>query len=79
MKRKMVLDIKNLGLNLKNAREGAGISQSELVKEISDTYGVGWTTATISRWETGKVLMDLDNLVIYSEYFNIPIEQLIYN
>jgi DNA-binding helix-turn-helix protein len=79
MKRKPLIDLKRLGKNLKNAREGAGISQSELVKEISDTYGVGWTTATISRWETGKVLMDLDNLVIYSEYFNIPIEQLIYN
>lgn len=79
MKTKMILDVKKLGLNLKNAREGAGISQSQLVTEISDTYGVGWTTATISRWETGKVLMDLDNLVIYSEYFNIPIEQFIYS
>ena len=34
MKTKMILDIKKLGLNLKNAREEAGISQANFVKEI---------------------------------------------
>lgn len=79
MKTKMILDIKKLSLNLKKLRTDSGFSQRELAEKMGQLYGATWNKAMISKWESGKTLMDLTNLVIYSKYFDVKIDTLLYD
>ena len=78
MKRKMVLDIKNLGLNLKKLRTDSDFSQRELAEKMGELYGLTWNKAMISKWESGKTSMNLENLVAYGKYFDVKIDELLY-
>jgi DNA-binding helix-turn-helix protein len=78
MKTKMILDIKKLGKNLKKLRTDSDFSQRELAEKMGQLYGVTWNKAMISKWESGKTLMNLENLVAYSKYFDIKIDKLLY-
>lgn len=79
MKTKMVLDIKKLGLNLKKLRTDSEFSQRELAEKMGQLYGATWNKAMISKWESGKTVMNLENLVIYSKYFDVKIDTLLYD
>lgn len=78
MKTKMILDIKKLGKNLKKLRIDSDFSQRELAEKMGQVYGVTWNKAMISKWESGKTLMELKNLVVYSKYFDVKIDKLLY-
>lgn len=78
MKRKMVLDIKKLGKNLKKLRIDSDFSQRELAEKMGQLYGLTWNKAMISKWESGKTVMNLENLVAYSKYFDVKIDKLLY-
>ena len=78
MKTKMILDIKKLGKNLKKLRIDSDFSQRELAGKMGQLYGVTWNKAMISKWESGKTVMNLENLVAYSKYFDVKIDTLLY-
>lgn len=78
MKTKMILDIKKLGKNLKKLRTDSDFSQRELAGKMGQLYGVTWNKAMISKWESGKTVMNLENLVAYSKYFDVKIDTLLY-
>ena len=78
MKTKMILDIKKLGKNLKKLRIDSDFSQRELAEKMGQLYGVTWNKAMISKWESGKTVMNLENLVAYSKYFDVKIDTLLY-
>ena len=78
MKTKMILDIKKLGKNLKKLRTDSDFSQRELAEKMGQLYGVTWNKAMISKWESGKTVMNLENLVAYSKYFDVKIDKLLY-
>ena len=78
MKTKMILDIKKLGKNLKKLRIDSDFSQRELAEKMGQLYGLTWNKAMISKWESGKTVMNLENLVAYSKYFDVKIDILLY-
>lgn len=78
MKTKIFLDIKKLGKNLKKLRTDSGFSQRELAEKMGQLYGLTWNKAMISKWESGKTVMNLENLVAYSKYFDVKIDKLLY-
>ena len=78
MKTKMILDIKKLGKNLKKLRIDSDFSQRELAEKMGQLYGLTWNKAMISKWESGKTVMNLENLVAYSKYFDVKIDKLLY-
>ena len=78
MKTKMILDIKKLGKNLKKLRTDSDFSQRELAEKMGQLYGVTWNKAMISKWQSGKTLMNLENIVVYSKYFDVKIDKLLY-
>ena len=78
MKTKMILDIKKLGKNLKKLRTDSDFSQRELAEKMGQLYGLTWNKAMISKWESGKTVMNLENLVAYSKYFDVKIDKLLY-
>lgn len=77
MKTKMILDIKKLGKNLKKLRIDSDFSQRELAEKMGQLYGLTWNKAMISKWEAGKTLMNLENLVAYGKYFDVKIDTLL--
>ncbi|MCF6515592.1 helix-turn-helix domain-containing protein [Lactobacillus sp. S2-2] len=60
-----------LAEQLKNKREEKGLSQNELANRLH------LTRQTISRWETGKTVPNLDTLVQLSDELNISLDQLL--
>ena len=53
-----------------------GLTMSELAAVFNQKY-FETTPATISNWEKGKSIPDLDNLTILSEFFGVPIEEIL--
>ena len=45
---------------------------------MGQLYGLTWNKAMISKWESGKTVMNLENLVAYSKYFDVKIDKLLY-
>lgn len=78
MERKPLIDLKRLGKNLKKLRTDSDFSQRELAENMGKFYGVTWNKVMISKWESGKTLMKLENIVVYSQYFNVKIDKLLY-
>ena len=62
-----------VGTNLRVLRKRKNLSQEELAAQ----YHV--TRQTISNWESGKSQIELETLIALSEFFAVPIEQLIYD
>lgn len=61
------------GENLKKVREAAGISQYVLAQHL------GVHPMTISGWERGVRLPDIETVVKIAEYFNVPTDFLLGN
>lgn len=67
-----VIDMINTGKNIKYLREKAGISVNEL-QEI-----LGFTTPqAIYKWQWGKTLPDIENLLLMSKLFNVKVEDVL--
>lgn len=59
------MDQKKIGAFMKNLRKEKGVTQETL----AETLGV--TGRTISRWETGSNMPDLDILIQIADYYNV--------
>ncbi len=63
----------NFSEKLKEIRKKEGISQEQLAERI------GVTRQAITKWETGKGLPDIENMVIIAEIFKMTIDELLMN
>ncbi|MBD5510805.1 MAG: helix-turn-helix transcriptional regulator [Lachnospiraceae bacterium] len=63
----------NFSEKLKEIRKKEGISQEQLAEKI------GVTRQAITKWETGKGLPDVENMVIIAEIFKTTIDELLMN
>ncbi|MDE6742540.1 MAG: helix-turn-helix domain-containing protein [Lachnospiraceae bacterium] len=61
----------NFSEKLKEIRKKEGISQEQLAERI------GVTRQAITKWETGKGLPDIENMVIIAEIFKTTIDELL--
>ena len=59
--------METIGQRLATARRDRNLSQENMGKEI------GVERSTISKWETGKAYPSVEQLLMISQYFNIPI------
>lgn len=65
------MDQKKVGEFLSQLRKEKGLSQKGLAEKI------GVTDKTVSRWETGSYMPDIDTLAALSEFYNVLINELI--
>lgn len=61
----------NFSQKLKDIRKKEGISQEQLAERI------GVTRQAITKWETGKGLPDVENMIIIAEIFKTTIDELL--
>ena len=61
-----------VGISISAARKAAGLSQEALASRLHVTR------QTISNWEVGKSMPDIDSLKLLAEALSVPVEQLIY-
>ncbi|MBD5132553.1 MAG: helix-turn-helix transcriptional regulator [Clostridiales bacterium] len=61
----------NYGEALRAQRETAGLSTVELAKQIGTSH------QNISRWESGKVLPNIDFCVKLADFYGITVDELI--
>ena len=62
---------KKMGAFLKTLRKENNLTQEQLAEAL------GVSNRTISRWETGNNIPDLDMLIILADYFEVEIKELI--
>ena len=60
------------GKNIKKYRSEKGINQDQLAEQLHVTR------QAVSNWETGKTQPDIETLTALAEYFEISVEDLIY-
>lgn len=58
----------NLGEKIKSYRIKKNISQVELAKKLLVSR------QTVSNWENGRTRPDMENLILISKYFDIPLD-----
>lgn len=63
-----IMDYSIMGKKLKEVRDKSGLT----MEEFGRLFGAG--RVTVSRWEKGKKVPDLDTLIKISEKFNRPID-----
>ena len=63
--------VNNIGKNIVDLRKQKGISQKEITK-ICNT-----SLTSVSHWENGIDVPDLDTLILLADYFNITLDELI--
>ncbi|MBO4759774.1 MAG: helix-turn-helix transcriptional regulator [Spirochaetaceae bacterium] len=70
--KKPVLDLEATGKNIKSLRTCAGISIKTMQALFSFPY-----PQSIYNWESGKNMPTIDNLIVLSELFGVPIEKIV--
>lgn len=65
------MDTVKIGVLLKELRKEHGLTQEQLAEKL------GVTNRTVSRWETGNNMPDLDILIELSEFYQIDIKELL--
>ncbi len=65
------LTLQNLGEILKEQREKLGLSQSMVAKKINTSH------QNISRWESGKILPNIDFCIKLADLYNISLDELV--
>lgn len=65
-------NVEEVGARLKGLREDKRMSQYELAEAI------GISRESIARYETGKRGITVEVLDIYSDYFNVSVEYIMY-
>ena len=66
----MGVDHMQLGEKIKHLRQSNKISQSDLAKSLHVSY------QAISNWERNKSYPDKENIIMISNLFNIPLDEL---
>lgn len=66
------IDMKATGENIKNLRMLFGMS----VKDLQEIFGFG-TPQAIYKWQRGKALPTLDNLVVFATVFSVSMDEII--
>lgn len=66
------MDQKKIGSFLKDLRKDKDITQEQLAEEL------GVSGRTISRWETGSNMPDLDVLIQIATYYDVEIREILY-
>ncbi|MBR3165247.1 MAG: helix-turn-helix transcriptional regulator [Lachnospiraceae bacterium] len=67
-----VIDVTATGKNITRLRKSAGLS----VKDVQDVFGFG-TPQAIYKWQNGTSLPTVDNLVMLSGLFDVPIDDIL--
>ena len=67
----MLIKAEDLGLMIKNLREKANLTQKDLADKLSISF------QAVSKWEKGECYPDLSQVVALSEFFKVPINQLL--
>ncbi|MBR3308949.1 MAG: helix-turn-helix transcriptional regulator [Lachnospiraceae bacterium] len=67
-----VIDVAATGKNITRLRKSAGLS----VKDVQDVFGFG-TPQAIYKWQNGTSLPTVDNLVMLSGLFDVPIDDIL--
>lgn len=65
------VDLELTGRRIKELREKRHFTQ----KDVADYFG--YSTVAVSRWETGKTVPKVDNLLALSWLFKVPMEEII--
>lgn len=65
------MDQIKIGLYIKELRKEKGLTQEQLAEHF------GISRRTVSRWETGSNLPDLDLLVELADYYNVELRELL--
>lgn len=65
------MDQKKIGSFLKELRKEKGVTQEQL----AEIFGV--SGRTVSRWETGSNMPDLDVLIEIADYYNVELRELL--
>ena len=65
------MDTIKFGQFLKELRKTKGLTQEQLAQVINVT------NRTVSRWETGTNLPDIDVLILLSEFYNVSIDYIL--
>ena len=67
-----VIDVAATGKNITRLRKSAGLS----VKDVQDVFGFG-TPQAIYKWQNGTSLPTVDNLVMLSGLFGVPVDDIL--
>ena len=65
------MDQKKIGGFLKELRREKGVTQEQLAERL------GVSSRTVSRWETGSNLPDLDLLMVLADYHGVELRELL--
>ena len=65
------MDLQKMGVLLRNLRKEKGLTQEKLAEQFHVS------ARTVSRWETGSKLPDIDVLVSLADFFSISLRELI--
>ena len=63
----------NLGENIKKLRKEKNLSQEQLAEILNVSR------QAVSKWESGKIYPDIDNLILLRDIFNVTLDDLIIN
>ena len=63
--------INKFAQRLKFLREDRNLSMKQLSKQVD--IGI----ASISRWENGQTIVNADQLIIFSKFFNVSVDYLL--
>lgn len=66
-----IMDVKKIGLFLKELRKEKHITQEELAEKL------GVSNRTVSRWETGSNMPDFDVLIELSDFYGVEIKEIL--
>ena len=61
----------DFGAKLKEIRKNEGLSQEQLADKI------GVSRQAITKWETGRALPDMENMIILAEIFKTTLDELV--
>ena len=67
-----IIDMKRTGTNIETLRRQQGLS----VRELQDILGFA-TPQAIYKWQHGDCLPTIDNLIVLSAVFAVPIERIV--
>lgn len=61
----------------KELRKQKNLTQQDLANEFNEKYGYNFTKASISQYENGKVMPELNALKDFSKYFEVSLDYLL--
>lgn len=77
MLNRKIINLKKFGNTIKKLRNENDYTMEELSDIFNKRYGTAITKNMICKWENGKVLPDLHNVIPYIKFFNISFDDLV--